>query len=89
MASVREVLEDDMTSHECIDAPFAGPPEADCVGPVEYRMALSGSGESFPRCAKHWGQRLDLEEGINRRYPPQAPRDWSPADIGEVWEEEA
>ena len=36
---------------------------------VEYRMALSMTGRSFPRCDKHWQQRLDEQERINERYP--------------------
>lgn len=41
-----------------------------CVGKVEYRMALSGTGVSFPRCDKHWAERLELERGLHTR-----PRD--------------
>lgn len=59
-----------------------------CRGPVEYRMPLSGTGRSFPRCAAHWGKRLDLQDRINRRYPTHAPRDWSPLDAGERWNED-
>lgn len=60
----------------------------DCAGPVEYRMPLSATGRSFPRCAKHWSDRLDLERGLRQRYPEQPPPDWSPLDAGEAWDEE-
>jgi|LSQX01.1.fsa_nt_gb hypothetical protein len=67
---------------ECIDG------FGDCEGAVEYRMALSGTGRSFPRCERHWQARLDREEGLRRRYPEQPPRDWSPLDAGESWDED-
>ena len=59
-----------------------------CNGRTQYRMALSGSGESFPRCDKHWSDRLDLEHGLNERYPLNPPSDWSPLDAGEHWGED-
>lgn len=68
---------------ECIEA-FAGA----CEGPVEYRHALSASGRSFPRCARHWAQRLEKEQELSRRYPVRPPADWSPLDAGEAWDEE-
>ena len=61
--------------------------ETGCVGPIEYRMPISGTGRSFPRCDKHWQTRLDHEEGLRRRYPEQPPADWSPDDAGEAWDE--
>jgi hypothetical protein len=66
----------------CINA---GP---DCVGSVELRMPLSGTGKSFPRCARHWAVRLDQEATLRERYPEQPPPDWSPLDAGESWDEE-
>lgn len=60
----------------------------DCEGPVEYRMPLSGTGESFPRCDKHWSDRLDQEQITRERYPDHPPADWSPDDAGEHWDEE-
>jgi hypothetical protein len=60
----------------------------DCKGAVEYRMALSGTGQSFPRCAKHWSDRLDVQAGINRRYPTHAPSDFDPYYAGESWDED-
>lgn len=62
--------------------------EEGCEGTVEHREPLSGSGRSFPRCEKHWEQRLRLEEGIRRRYPQHPPSDWSPLDAGEHWDED-
>lgn len=60
----------------------------DCKGTVEYRMPLSGTGKSFPRCDKHWDDRLDQEQGLRERYPEHPPSDWSPLDAGESWDEE-
>ena len=59
-----------------------------CAGAVEYRLPLSGTGRSFPRCDRHWEQRLDLEHGLRERYPETPPTGWSPADAGEAWSEE-
>lgn len=67
---------------ECINGP------EDCSGAIEYRMPLSGTGKSFPRCDGHWEQRLETEEGIRQRYPQFAPPDWSPLDAGEAWGED-
>ena len=60
----------------------------DCAGPVEYRMPLSGSGRSFPRCEAHWDARLRMEDELRHRYPEQPPADWSPLDAGEAWGED-
>ena len=66
----------------CINAPIG------CDGLVEYRMALSGTGKSFPRCDKHWDERLVIQEGINRRYPVNAPSDFDPLYAGESWDDD-
>lgn len=60
----------------------------DCSGAVEYRMPLSGSGKSFVRCDTHWLERLDVQKGINRRYPdsPMPPSDFDPYYAGETWD---
>ena len=67
----------------CLDGPD------DCSGDVEYRMALSATGKSFPRCDHHWELRLDTQERINRDYPdsPVAPAWFDEADAGEHWDE--
>jgi hypothetical protein len=62
--------------------------EGSCSGAVEYRMALSGTGRSFPRCDKHWDDRLEVQEGINQRYPSQQPADFDPMYAGERWDED-
>lgn len=67
---------------ECLNGPEG------CEGAVEYRMPLSGTGQSFPRCDKHWGERLDIQRGIDERYPTHPPADWSPLDAGEAWYED-
>jgi hypothetical protein len=54
---------------------------------VEYRMALSATGKLFPRCNRHWAERLDEDERIRIRYPEQPPPNWSPLDAGESWDE--
>jgi hypothetical protein len=74
---------------ECLDNP--GPDmglEERCSGPVEYRMPLSPSGKPFPRCERHWADRLDRQEQINARYPdsPFPPPGFDPAYAGEHWD---
>lgn len=60
-----------------------------CEGAVEYRMPLTESGRSFPRCEKHWAARVDFQRYIGERYPQSAPADFDPAYAGERWEEDA
>ncbi|MFZ2526644.1 MAG: hypothetical protein WAX14_03165 [Rhodococcus sp. (in: high G+C Gram-positive bacteria)] len=60
----------------------------DCAGAVEYRTPLSGTGRSFPRCEKHWSERLDRQEDLNRRYPAHPPADFDPMYAGERWDED-
>jgi len=62
--------------------------ETGCAGTVEYRMPLSGTGKSFPRCDKHWRRRLEQEEDLRRRYPVQQPADFDPLYAGERWNED-
>ena len=69
---------------ECLDSHYNGT----CTGPVEYRMALSATGVCFPRCDGHWGERLDIQQGSNERYPSQQPDDFDPSYAGESWYEE-
>lgn len=61
-----------------------------CHGTVELRYPLSGTGRSFPRCAKHWDDRLDEQERINNRYPdtPTAPSGFDPSYAGESWDDD-
>lgn len=73
---------EDLTFADCINGPEG------CEGSVEYRMPLSGTGKSFPRCDKHWGERLDTEQGIRERYPEHAPADFDPSYAGEHWDED-
>jgi hypothetical protein len=73
---------------KCLDASGDFLNDQECSGTIEYRTPLSATGRSFPRCAKHWTERLDVQEGINRRYPTHAPSDFDPAYAGESWEED-
>lgn len=69
---------------ECLDR-FTDTP---CDGPVEYRYALSPTGTSYPRCDAHWAQRVQIQEGIDRRYPQQQPDDFDPTYAGESWDDD-
>lgn len=63
----------------------------ECRGSVEYRMALSATGQSFPRCMKHWEARLREQDRINRLYAPDSdvpPVGFDPMDAGERWSDD-
>jgi hypothetical protein len=62
--------------------------EDHCRGSVEYRMALSDTGQSFPRCEAHWAEAVDREMDLRRRYPVIAPADWDPSYAGERWDDD-
>jgi hypothetical protein len=71
----------------CLDDPTG----ETCQGPSQYRMPLSGTGTSFPRCDLHWEARLAEQERIERTYHVNAdvPPDWyDPADAGEYWDDD-
>lgn len=70
---------------ECLDGH-----KGSCSGKVEYRMPLSSSGTSFPRCDHHWARRLMEQERIDRLYPdtPLPPTDFDPTYAGERWDED-
>lgn len=76
-----DTYDDTVETPTCLNA---GP---DCKGAVEFRMPLSGTGKSFPRCDKHWDDRLDTQRGIDERYPdsPMPPADFDPSYAGESW----
>lgn len=78
--SINEYMPED---DECMDAH-----DGKCQGETHYRMSLSGTGTSYPRCDHHWGQRLDREQEIRERYPYNAPADFDPSYAGEVWGED-
>lgn len=68
---------------QCLDGHGGG-----CEGEVEYRFALSGTGISYPRCDKHWAERLDRQQEIDQRYPYNEPADFDPLYAGERWDED-
>lgn len=72
-----------LTPEDCMDHR-----DGKCKGKVEYRWPLSGTGKSFVRCDAHWSIRLDVQEGINRRYPTMQPSDFDPSYAGESWDED-
>lgn len=75
-----------LPADECIQYSAEYPQQ--CAGAVEYRYPLSGTGQSFPRCEKHWEERLENEEKLRERYPEHAPSDFDPAYAGEYWGED-
>lgn len=59
-----------------------------CSGGVQYRMPLSGTGRSFPRCDGHWNKRLEKEDQLRRDFPdsPVPPPWFDPMAAGETWD---
>lgn len=63
----------------------------DCEGPVEYRMPMSGTGRSFPRCEAHFSERLDTQMRLRRDYGVDsdvAPVGFDPYYAGERWSDD-
>jgi hypothetical protein len=72
-----------MSNAECLDGYYGG-----CEGTLEYRFALSGTGISYPRCDKHWGERVVRQQEIDQRYPYNEPADFDPMYAGERWDDD-
>lgn len=73
---------------KCLDDHAEG---AECTGDIEYRMPLSGTGRSFPRCDGHWAKRLDKQAETVKRYAPFSdvvPSGFDPTYAGERWDDE-
>jgi hypothetical protein len=72
----------------CIDGPEG------CQGEVYNYLALSGSGERYPRCDKHYGEyviRVQPKiDAVRERYPDTdtAPDWFDPTYAGESWNED-
>jgi len=81
---LRGQYDDEGYEFECLDERG----EDTCRGPLQYRTALSGTGKSFVRCDKHWGDRLRKQDEINRRYPHHQPSDFDPSYAGERWNDD-
>lgn len=69
---------------ECLD----GWDSTECDGEVEYRMPMSGTGRSYPRCEFHWAERWQYQQQLDERYPVHAPADFDPLYAGEHWDED-
>lgn len=74
------------TDSECLDGPQG------CEGEVFPRAALSGSGERYTRCDRHWASYYEHTapkmDAIRSRYPDMAPPDFDPLAAGERWSED-
>ncbi len=60
---------DDLVTTDCLDYREVDPDY--CDGPVEYRMAMSPTGRSFPRCDRHFEERYATQQRIVRNYGGQ------------------
>ncbi|OYN81880.1 hypothetical protein CG716_05270 [Mycolicibacterium sphagni] len=65
-----------------------------CQGPVNRYEALSGSGELYPRCTRHYGTYVERVQpridAIRQQYPDtDTPPSWfDPTYAGERWNED-
>ena len=63
-----------------------------CSGEISLYESLSGSGERYPRCEKHYkmyAARVGPEiRFIRERYPYHAPADFDPYYAGEMWDDD-
>jgi hypothetical protein len=77
---------------ECINGGFgeAVGLEIRCEGPVELRMPLTDTGIPYPRCEKHWAERLEQEQRLRQDYPdsPHPPSWFDPSYAGETWDDD-
>ena len=71
-------------TNDCLDGFGAAD---SCSGPVEFHSIDPGRTPAFPRCEKHWGERLARRENSIERYENSdvAPAWFDPADAGERW----
>lgn len=62
----------------------------DCRGPVEYHSVDPGRARAFPRCDRHWGDRLHRRENSLERYENSdiAPAWFDPTAAGERWDDD-
>lgn len=70
---------------ECLEAH-----RGDCQGEVAYHSIDPGRQRGFPRCDKHWEDRLDRRENSIERYADSdTPPAWfDPSYAGERWDED-
>lgn len=82
---VNYTMTDTVTEVECLDDYGEGT----CEGPVEFHT-VGSSLRAFPRCTKHYGERLDRYENSLERYADSdVPPDWfDPAAAGERWDDD-
>lgn len=61
-----------------------------CRGPVEWHSVDPGRAKAFPRCEKHWAERLDSREGSMELYADSdVVPDWfDPSIAGERWDDD-
>lgn len=73
---------------DCLDSDSQTP----CEGEVTEYYALSGSGLTYARCERHYGEYVERVQPkmdhISRRYPEHAPADFDPSYAGESWDED-
>lgn len=64
--------------------------ENTCSGPVEYHSIDPGRTRAFPRCQKHWGERLNSRDNSIERYENSdvAPGWFDPSYAGERWDDD-
>ena len=70
---------------ECMDEHLE-----DCRGPVTMHSIDPGRTGAFPRCDKHWADRLRRRENSMEKYENSdvAPSWFDPMAAGERWDED-
>ena len=71
---------------ECLNAGGS----TECRGPVELHSVDPGRERAWPRCERHWADRLDdHQNSISRWAHSDVAPDWfDPADAGERWDDD-
>jgi hypothetical protein len=80
------IADSEEEEERCLDEYKGG-----CSGEVELRMPLSGTGVPFPRCDRHWDERLVEQDRINVTYGPSsdvAPGWIDESYAGERWSDD-
>lgn len=77
----------ELAQDECLEWGVESSP---CVGPVEYHSIDPGRAKAFPRCERHWSERLAARENSIEKYADSdvEPSWFDPTFAGERWDDD-